>query len=289
MKKRNSGPILLLLSIALLSFQLSSAQTLDNSLLWKIEGKGIQTSYLFGTFHMLSKKDYEMKQKVVESFNQTSQLALELKMDNPLLQLEMLRYTGMKDSMTIDRLIDSVEYRKLDKALKESVGMGIAMFNTYKPMIIGTFLIMKYMEGEPVSLDMKLSSMAKAREIPVIGLETIAYQMRLFDEIPYEDQVVDLMEMVNEEARMQNLFARMITTYKKEDINALYKLTIEDAGSEKELELLLFKRNREWIAKIEKFSKEKPTFYGVGAAHLGGSKGLIILLRNAGYKVTPIF
>lgn len=47
-------------------------------------------------------------------------------------------------------------------------------------------------------------------------------------------------------------------------------------------------RNNKWIPEIAKFSKEVSTFYGVGAAHLGGDQGVINLLRNAGYTVTPI-
>lgn len=42
----------------------SSALAQQESLLYKIEGKDLKTSYLFGTFHMLPKDDLEIKQKV---------------------------------------------------------------------------------------------------------------------------------------------------------------------------------------------------------------------------------
>jgi uncharacterized protein YbaP (TraB family) len=42
------------------------------------------------------------------------------------------------------------------------------------------------------------------------------------------------------------------------------------------------------VPKIEGLIKSKPTFIGVGAAHLGGEKGLIRLLRSRGYDVRPI-
>lgn len=34
--------------------------------------------------------------------------------------------------------------------------------------------------------------------------------------------------------------------------------------------------------------KEKSTFFAVGAGHLGGMKGVINLLKKAGYKVTAV-
>jgi uncharacterized protein YbaP (TraB family) len=101
--------------------------------------------------------------------------------------------------------------------------------------------------------------------------------------------VKDLMEMVNEEEKMAGFYDRMISTYRNEDLNALYNLTLEDAASKKEVEMLLTKRNREWISRIESLSAEVPTFYGVGAAHLGGEDGLVNLLRREGYEVTPLF
>ena len=80
----------------------------------------------------------------------------------------------------------------------------------------------------------------------------------------------------------------MVTHYKDENINALYDLTVEDAGSKKELEILLYKRNRNWVEKMGELSGEHATFYGVGAAHLGGKEGMIKLLEKNGYKVTAI-
>jgi len=271
----------------LISFSLS-AQNLENSLLWKVEKENIKPSYIFGTFHLLSKNDFEMKSKVMNAFHTSEQLVMELNLGNPGLQMEMMMHMAMKDGMTLDKLIDSVNYKKLDEAVKDAIGMGVMMFNTFKPMMVGTFLILNYIEGEPASLEMTLTSMAKEREMPIFGLETIEYQLSIFDEIPYEDQVIDLMEMVNDTKKMQALYADMVANYKDENINALYHLTVEDAGSKKELEFLLFKRNREWVKKVEELSRDHATFYAVGAAHLGGKEGMIKLLEKEGYKVTPI-
>jgi hypothetical protein len=50
----------------------------------------------------------------------------------------------------------------------------------------------------------------------------------------------------------------------------------------------LTKRNKNWIASIVRITKEKPTFFGVGAAHLLGPQGVISLLRERGYEVEAL-
>jgi uncharacterized protein YbaP (TraB family) len=51
---------------------------------------------------------------------------------------------------------------------------------------------------------------------------------------------------------------------------------------------LLTNRNQKWIPKIKAFSKEKPTFYAVGAAHLGGQNGVIRLLMKEGFILKAV-
>ena len=51
---------------------------------------------------------------------------------------------------------------------------------------------------------------------------------------------------------------------------------------------LLDDRNIAWIPKLETAFKEKPTFVAVGAGHLGGTNGVIKLLRAKGYQVSPV-
>jgi uncharacterized protein YbaP (TraB family) len=53
-------------------------------------------------------------------------------------------------------------------------------------------------------------------------------------------------------------------------------------------EEMLDKRNQKWIPMIEKIVKEKPTFFAVGAGHLGGAKGVLNLLQQKGYKIENV-
>ncbi|MNY51075.1 TraB family protein [compost metagenome] len=59
-------------------------------------------------------------------------------------------------------------------------------------------------------------------------------------------------------------------------------------GMEGNEEVMLFARNRKWIPRIRRIASAKPTFFAVGAAHLGGEKGVIALLRKEGFTVTAV-
>jgi uncharacterized protein YbaP (TraB family) len=47
-------------------------------------------------------------------------------------------------------------------------------------------------------------------------------------------------------------------------------------------------RNKRWIPKLVQLMNTKTIFIAVGAGHLAGENGLIQLLRNQGYIVSPI-
>ena len=51
---------------------------------------------------------------------------------------------------------------------------------------------------------------------------------------------------------------------------------------------LVDNRNADWLTKMPEIMKKAPTFFVVGALHLPGEKGVLQLLKNAGYTVEPV-
>jgi uncharacterized protein YbaP (TraB family) len=85
-------------------------------------------------------------------------------------------------------------------------------------------------------------------------------------------------------------FNEMIEVYKTQNIEKLHQLTVsEDSGIANFEDVFLNNRNQSWIPVIEDLIKKQPTFIAVGAAHLGGNKGVISLLKSKGYIVEPVF
>ena len=121
------------------------------------------------------------------------------------------------------------------------------------------------------------------------GLETAAFQMSMFDSIPYRVQAQMLMDAINaEDGGSTDQFDEMVKLYRDQDIYAMQNLMDEEGGIAGYEDLLLVRRNRNWIPIMAASMKARPTFFAVGAGHLGGDEGVIALLREAGYTVEPV-
>ncbi len=50
----------------------------------------------------------------------------------------------------------------------------------------------------------------------------------------------------------------------------------------------MYKRNTDWVPKLEAFFEQDNVFVAVGAGHLRGERNVIDLLRARGYTITRI-
>ncbi|MCB0443321.1 MAG: TraB/GumN family protein [Flavobacterium sp.] len=266
-------------------------QSLEKTLLWKITGNEIkETSFLFGTIHITCKE--ELPVKVIHALKETKQLYLELDMDDPSLQMAMMNGMMMKEGTTMSSLATKEDFRIVDDFLKKQLGLSAQMLNSIKPFMVSAMLYPKMIDCEMKSVEEGLVSLSKEQNEEIYGLETIDEQLAVFDAIPYEVQMNELIKsaknnLEGDKAEIDLLFE----TYQSEDIEAMITLmrTSENEISSKFETIMLTERNKKWVPRIISIAKEKPTFFGVGAGHLGGENGVINLLRKAGYKVDPVF
>jgi uncharacterized protein len=268
----------------------NQAQPLEKALLWKISGNGLtQPSYLFGTIHATC--DATLDAATLKALEETKQLYLEIDMDDPMLQMQMMQGMMMKNGVTISSLVSEEDFLIIDEFLQKNIGMSAKMINTFKPFMLNSMLLPKLLDCEFQSVEMELMKVTKAQNEEVYGLETIGDQLQVFDKIPYQDQVNELLktaksDLSKEKAEMK----KIMDVYKTKDIEKMLVVMDESDNtiSADNKDVLLVNRNRNWIPVIEKVIKSKPTFFGVGAAHLAGDDGVIKLLRKQGYKVEAV-
>ncbi len=263
---------------------------LENSLLWKISGNGLEkSSYLYGTIHLTC--NYKLSEKMAMALAETDQVALEIDMDDPNMQAKMMKGMMMNDGQTMKGLLSEEDYQQLGVFFKDNTGMNLEMFNTIKPFAVSAMLISKLVPCDPpASYESEFIKIAKEQEEEVLGLESIEYQMSVFDSIPYKEQLDDLVKMAKEGLEESKIeFDKLNVLYDNEDIEGLMQLMLETEDMTSEFaDELLTKRNQNWIPVIETMSKKTSTFYGVGAMHLAGDQGVIRLLRKAGFTVEAV-
>jgi uncharacterized protein YbaP (TraB family) len=77
--------------------------------------------------------------------------------------------------------------------------------------------------------------------------------------------------------------------YRKQDLQKIDELTRSgDATVSNYLELLLYGRNRKWVHSLNTLLPEKSLLIAVGAGHLPGEHGVINLLKEKGYTLSPV-
>ena len=281
--------------VVIFFFTLCSMQSIaqgdkTNTLLWEISGNGLQQpSYLFGTIHMICKEDFLISEIVKQKFNSSKRVYLELDMDDPQLQVTMMQQMQLPDKETLKNKLGESDFKKLDSFLQKEMNMNLVMFDKFKPMMVMSILAQRLLPCAGMeSYDMNFAKMATEQKKELLGLEKVEDQLGVFDAIPDSLEIRSIMNMVNDFESHKKEFSRMSSIYKTQDLDALYQLMAESPEMMGSQELLLDRRNRNWIPVMESVMKNSTTFFAVGAGHLAGSQGVLELLRKQGYKVKGI-
>lgn len=150
-------------------------------------------------------------------------------------------------------------------------------------------------------LDKRLIDLAEAQGLPVQGLEPFDTIFGIFDQFTPEDQLVMLTQSLDTEAGSDDMAQTLSDTYFAGDARLFWEFTrvqtlalpgMTPAEVDREFALvetaLMTTRNRSWIPVIEAASAKGPVVVAFGALHLSGEAGVLQLLQQKGYQITPI-
>lgn len=285
---------LVTLFLTLTSFWKSSDQPTPSqqSLLWKIEGKGIKSpSYLFGTMHLIEKDYFYFPESLEKIVKKSDLLLMELgELPN---QMEAMQYLTLKEGTFFDyfspQQMDTV-LKWAQKSMRMDEKTFRASFSSMKPFVVVQTATQLQFMGKTESYELKLTEIAKKAKLEIKGLETIEQQMSLFDNLSKEQQAEMVMAGIRDEEKSAEVTRKMQGLYRRQQLDSLYGMVNSEGGViSTEQSNFLDQRNKNWIPQINTYmASGKKAFIAVGAAHLGGENGVINLLRKEGYTVTPV-
>lgn len=293
------------------SISTSSIPDLENSILWEISGKGLnQPSYLFGTMHVICAEDYFWTEVMDSTFHASSLLVLEVDLaeyfnlysSHTSILKEDTETTLYEDSINKVAYYADIELDTSYTATTESSWLkhpneylSKIDFPKYEVEIDVDSILEELLETEKTiylpslncreqeSYEFNLVDLALASDKKMEGLETFIEQMTLIMESSdssYEDTTP---------SNGDSLLQIISSYYKEQRLNEMYIFAMPFMGSPKQAYALIDQRNINWMQKIPAMIQVQTCFIAVGAAHLSGHNGLIQLLRNHGYTLTPIF
>jgi len=263
----------------------------DKSLLWRISKKDLKKpSYLFGTIHIICKQDYIWTPAMQNSFKNTEEVCFEMDLDDPNMMMQVAMGVMSTDGKRLKDYFNEADYQKLSKYVSDSLNMDISMFDQMKPVALETLFSTNTNSicDSPQSYENNIMAEAKKQNKEILGLETVSEQLDLFDNLPIDTVIKDIMSVVNGKSSDENEYQKLVAAYKKQDLPALYKYIKESGELDKDLGGFLDVRNEKWVPKMITMMDSHAMFFAVGAGHLYGENGLISLLRKAGYTVTAL-
>ena len=285
----------LLYIITIVGFYPAMAGTADStrSLLWKITGKNnAKPSYLFGTIHLVCPGDYVWTDAMKKSLDASEKICLEIDMDNTNALAESFGLL-VDPSKKLSDYFSTTDYEKLQQYAKDSMELEPQILTHLKPVAI--LMLLTKEAGSlcdvPVSYEENIMKTAKAKKKPIAGLETVAQQMKALESIPADTIVKYVLETINDKGDVNGAdeYYKLVNAYKQQDIEKLQEMIASSEGLAAASDALLNERNRNWIGSMAEMMKTgKSVFFAVGAGHLAGRNGVIVLLRQAGYTVTPV-
>jgi uncharacterized protein YbaP (TraB family) len=263
----------------------------QNTLLWEISGNGLEKpSYFLGTMHALCPEDAYLSKSVLEILDQVEAIYFEIDLDNMTQMLGAIKAMAMRNDTTLSDLLTPEELTLVKEKLLSKLPLPFAMVQRYKPMLLSGMLAEQILPCKAGSgTEMLLIAEAKKRSLKTEGLETAAYQAGLFDSIPYEQQAKELIKALEGGQDQSGVVKKMLVAFQQQDLNAIEAITTGEEGEMVEfLDLLIFNRNRNWVALFEGIASKGPHLFAVGAGHLPGESGVLKLLEKQGYTLTPI-
>lgn len=260
----------------------------ENSLLWKISGKDLkQDSYLLGTLHIMCTEDFQMPSKVSKAIENVDQVVFELNLFDSTIMAQM-QEIAMKPNKSFFDGYDATKLKVIDSVLRANQ-LPIQIFDMMSPSTVTSLLALKSFgcanPMEVKSMEKEVYDLAASKKID--DLETVAFQTDMLNTISTPTYFYDYLSNYAESVLLTR---SLVEAYKTENLEALSTIISNPKWMPKDqYDIMLTNRNQNWLEILPAKIKDTKTLIAVGAAHLIGDTGMIKLLQDAGYTVTPVY
>ena len=267
-------------------------------LLWRIDGAGPAPSYLFGTMHSADEQVNDLAQPVLDALGESRSLSLEVIM-TPESRMSLAFAMMLSDGRTLEQVVGPELFERT-VAAGQSYGFGQDHLRLFKPWAVMTLLslppseVRRQAAGEK-ALDHRLQELASERGLALHGLEEMAEQIAMFNDMAESDQVAMLDSTISQSGEVELLFEQMRAAYLNRNPAEIFEMMqgqqtgFDPALVETFTERLLDTRNHRMAERMQPRLAEGGAFVAVGALHLPGESGILKLLEGQGYRLTRLY
>jgi hypothetical protein len=273
--------------------------------LWKIDGPNGDI-YFFGSIHILPKGYQWRRSELDAALQQAARLVFEIDFDkakDPTANIGLVTQYGFLPPDKSLRKMLAPEYRKkLDEA-SASLGLPPAGVDRMRPWLAALTLTSLNLikqntpEGQPIDpnaataalagVDVQLWDWAKTANKERAALETTEDQIRIFADLPEDQQVQLLVVTLKEVNTPREWLDGLLDAWKTGDVAKLDKFINGDMATFPTLNKAVFHdRHVKWLPQIERMMADGGNHViVVGTGHLVGKDSIIAMLRTKGVKI----
>ena len=258
-------------------------------MLFRVRGPNGATVYILGSVHLLSPDAGKLPAEVDSAFAKAKTVAFETSIDSVQMRAqEMLLKARYAPGQSLKTSLTPAGLAKADSVVR-MYGLSLDQLDGFKPWFVSialTQMVMMKAQFQPqYGVDIQLNTRAKEAHKNIVGLESVDFQMNLFDTISPEDQERMITSNKGPEESAKEL-DKIKNAWLAGDLAGLENLFKEEAESPKMADIMLNNRNASWVPQIDQMLKGKDdVLVVVGAAHLVGKKGVLEMLRAKGYTI----
>ncbi|HDR9225736.1 TPA: TraB/GumN family protein [Burkholderia vietnamiensis] len=265
--------------------------------------RGKVTLYVLGTLHTGDPSDYPSAQPfrptILAALAASPTLALELSPDDLLESQDDVSKYGVCRYPCLQRLLPEPLWQQLAARLRGNPA-ALAEIRRMRPWLAA--LVVETYDSLSAGLQTEYGTEAQLQNVflkkkggRVIGLETLAEQMRAFTGLTLAEQremlAQDMVQTPAQNAADIGALHRLWRIGDADAISAWAVAKSERLARSKALSAsidnkILYERNRRFVAQMTAIAApNRPVFVAIGALHLGGQRGVLELLRQQGYRV----
>ncbi|MFD2268736.1 TraB/GumN family protein [Vibrio thalassae] len=249
-------------------------------LLWQAD-KGEQRLYLMGTIHVGDTKLDPFSRKVTEALSQADSLIVETRLN------EKVRFP-QKPQPSAKQMLDEEHLAALIAIIKQAslVPSTILSLPPWQAALTLQQWQFQSLNYQPeFSIDMQFVRWANTHQLPIVGLETLQFQIDLFVTQP-DHGLAMLKQTLQEWSDSEASIRCLVESWRMGDIKNLEAVLATVTYNEAFYQSFIFERNERWVKVLSQDYPVGTYFVAVGAMHLVGEHSVIELLRQLGYDIS---
>ncbi|WP_417454936.1 TraB/GumN family protein [Kiloniella sp.] len=290
--------VLFLLSVVF-SWQPSVAEPLINgdAVLWKVETQGAEPSYIYGTLNSSDRRVVDAGAYAHTLLKNADYLMVDIRDDDAIKQ-KLFSVMLYNDNRRLRDLVSPETFENI-KVIGYEYGYLARQMDVLKPWAARVVFSSPPSEASRISLGIRtlnqtFQDIAIEQGIEIVQLQTIEEQLQIADASNEADQLALLDTLPAEIQTVEVIYQARINNFLSQSSGALYQEVLDEIsvlsaeGQARYMDSLVFSRNLQMVSRMGETLEKGNSLTVIDAVYLPGQQGVLKLLQDKGFTITPV-